>query len=52
MLLSAESAAAISGPPSIDGISTSGSPDTYWVMADRKRREASDWASVLLSEKA
>jgi phthalate 4,5-dioxygenase oxygenase subunit len=52
MLLDAEAAAAMSGPPSIDGISKSGKPDEYCLSADRKRREDSDWASARLAGKA
>jgi phthalate 4,5-dioxygenase oxygenase subunit len=52
MLLDAEAAAAMIGPASIDGISKSGKPDEYWIAADRKRRENSDWASARLAGEA
>ena len=45
----AEQAAQLSGPPSIDGISDVAGVPTYCEVADRKRREGSDWASKRLA---
>ena len=49
MQLDAEQAAQLSGPPSIDGISDVAGVPTYCEVADRKRREGSDWASKRLA---
>ena len=49
MQLDAEQAAQLSGPPSIDGISDAAGVPTYCEVADRKRREGSDWASKRLA---
>jgi phenylpropionate dioxygenase-like ring-hydroxylating dioxygenase large terminal subunit len=42
-------AAALEGPPAIDGVGPSDDVDRYAVEADRKRREASPWASKRLA---
>ncbi|MCS6766420.1 MAG: aromatic ring-hydroxylating dioxygenase subunit alpha [Candidatus Protistobacter heckmanni] len=43
-------AAAMSGPPSIDGVNKSGNPSDYWKEADLLRRNASDWAAARLAK--
>ena len=52
MLIDAAQAGAMSGPPSIDGISTG--PDTvaYWKDADLERRRNSTWAAARLAAAA
>ncbi|MBU1358110.1 MAG: aromatic ring-hydroxylating dioxygenase subunit alpha [Gammaproteobacteria bacterium] len=50
MLIDAAQAAALTGPPSIDGIDTANAPDAYWQAADRERRRQSDWASKRLAD--
>jgi len=52
MQLDAQAAAALSGPPSIDGIGAAGNPEAYWRAADVRRRQASDWASARLATEA
>ncbi|HET6599337.1 MAG TPA: aromatic ring-hydroxylating dioxygenase subunit alpha [Burkholderiaceae bacterium] len=49
MRLDAARAAALEGPPAIDGVGSSDDVDRYAVEADRKRREASSWASKRLT---
>lgn len=49
MLLNDEQAREITGPASIDGIGRRNEEKTYWVEADIKRRQESDWASARLS---
>jgi nitrite reductase/ring-hydroxylating ferredoxin subunit len=49
MLIDAQQAAALTGPPSIDGIGKGEDPDAYWQAADRERRLKSDWASARLA---
>lgn len=49
MLLSDEQAREVTGPASIDGIGRRNQEKTYWVEADLKRRQESDWASQRLS---
>ena len=49
MLINAEQASSLTGPPSIDGIATTGTTETYWQSADRERRLKSDWASARLA---
>ena len=49
MQINAEQAAALNGPPSIDGISEVENVASYCEVADRKRREGSDWASQRLT---
>jgi len=51
MLIDQAQAATFSGPPSIDGVNTSGSePETYWREADLKRRRESTWAAARLAK--
>ncbi|QRQ84250.1 aromatic ring-hydroxylating dioxygenase subunit alpha [Cupriavidus oxalaticus] len=46
MMVDAAQAGALTGPPSIDGVSVgSMAPDDYWSSADAKRRAESQWAS-------
>ncbi|MDM0046584.1 aromatic ring-hydroxylating dioxygenase subunit alpha [Variovorax dokdonensis] len=45
----AEEAGALTGPPSIDGVSTAEGADAYCEQADLARRRGSDWASARLS---
>src|SRR5690606_30234445 len=52
MLIDAEQARALSGPPSIDGISAQKDAVTYWKDADLERRKKSDWASARLAANA
>jgi len=49
MLLSDEEAREVTGPASIDGIGPRNQEKNYWVEADLKRRQESDWASQRLS---
>ena len=49
MLIDAAQAAALTGPPSIDGIGDGGDTEAYWQAADRERRLKSDWASARLA---
>ncbi|HUH87478.1 MAG TPA: aromatic ring-hydroxylating dioxygenase subunit alpha [Pusillimonas sp.] len=49
MLLNDEEARDVTGPASIDGIGRRNEEKTYWVEADLKRRQESDWASARLS---
>ena len=49
MLLSAEEAREVTGPASIDGIGPRDQEKDYWVEADLKRRQESEWASSRLS---
>jgi len=49
MVLSAEEAREVTGPASIDGIGPRNQEKDYWVEADLKRRQESDWASQRLS---
>jgi hypothetical protein len=42
-------AATLEGPPAIDGVGSSDNVDGYAIEADRKRREASPWASKRLT---
>jgi|SRR5690606_8012495 len=49
MLLTAEEAAQVTGPQTIDGIGLSENKATYMDEADLKRREQSDWAAQRLS---
>jgi phenylpropionate dioxygenase-like ring-hydroxylating dioxygenase large terminal subunit len=49
MLIDAEQARALTGPPSIDGIGAAGSAESYWQSADRERRLKSDWAAARLA---
>jgi hypothetical protein len=48
MLIDATQAAALTGPPSIDGIGE-GDTEAYWQAADRERRLKSEWASARLA---
>ncbi|MFJ1253923.1 Rieske 2Fe-2S domain-containing protein [Cupriavidus sp. CuC1] len=45
MMIDAAQASALSGPPSIDGVSDGLGADEYWRGADAMRREESEWAS-------
>jgi hypothetical protein len=45
MMVDAEQASKLTGPPSIDGVSQGMSSDDYWRSADAKRRVESEWAS-------
>ena len=50
MMPNAEQAQAMVGPISIDGVGASTlTPEQYWEQADRKRREACDWAAKRLT---
>jgi phthalate 4,5-dioxygenase len=49
MLPSSGEAAAMFGPPSIDGIGASANPHDYWRQADLIRRRNSTWASARLT---
>jgi phthalate 4,5-dioxygenase len=49
MLIDAAQAAALTGPPSIDGIGSGDDAEAYWQAADRERRLKSDWASARLA---
>lgn len=49
MLLNEEEARQVTGPASIDGIGPRSQEKTYWVEADLKRRQESDWASARLT---
>lgn len=49
MLLNEEEARKITGPASIDGVGRRNQEKSYWVEADLKRRQESDWASQRLS---
>lgn len=49
MVLNDEQAREITGPASIDGVGRRNEEKTYWVEADLKRRQGSDWASARLS---
>ena len=49
MLLSDEEAREVTGPASIDGVGPRNQEKAYWVEADLKRRQESDWASQRLS---
>lgn len=49
MVLNEEEARQVTGPASIDGIGLRDQEKTYWVEADLKRRQDSDWASARLS---
>jgi phenylpropionate dioxygenase-like ring-hydroxylating dioxygenase large terminal subunit len=48
MLINAEQASALTGPPSIDGIGQAADTEGYWKAADLERRQKSDWASARL----
>ncbi|QHI97637.1 Rieske 2Fe-2S domain-containing protein [Xylophilus rhododendri] len=52
MVIAADQAAAMTGPPSIDGVNeTAGQgteAETYWRAADRERRVKSSWAAARL----
>ncbi|WP_157218240.1 aromatic ring-hydroxylating dioxygenase subunit alpha [Flavisphingomonas formosensis] len=50
--LTAEQAAAITGPATIDGIGTTGEWEAYWRSADARRRENAPWLASTLSEAA
>jgi phthalate 4,5-dioxygenase oxygenase subunit len=50
MAFSEAEAAGETGPASIDGISSAGSPEDYWREADLLRRRNSSWASRLLAD--
>jgi phenylpropionate dioxygenase-like ring-hydroxylating dioxygenase large terminal subunit len=50
MVVNAEQASAMTGPPSIDGVGPGDTWGNYWKDADRKRRDASEWASKVGSE--
>jgi phenylpropionate dioxygenase-like ring-hydroxylating dioxygenase large terminal subunit len=52
MLVDAARAGALSGPPSIDGISAQKDAVAYWKDADLARRRKSDWAGARLAAKA
>ncbi|MBI3434107.1 MAG: aromatic ring-hydroxylating dioxygenase subunit alpha [Proteobacteria bacterium] len=45
MTLDAGAAAAMTGPPAIDGIGPAESWQAYWQTADARRRQASSWAA-------
>jgi hypothetical protein len=45
MVLDARAAAALQGPPAIDGIGPSERWDEYWKEFDRKRRRNAAWAA-------
>ncbi|WP_397475221.1 Rieske 2Fe-2S domain-containing protein [Pusillimonas sp.] len=49
MVLSDEEAREVTGPASIDGVGPRNQEKAYWVEADLKRRQESDWASQRLS---
>jgi len=49
MLLNEEEAKEVTGPASIDGVGRRNQEKSYWVEADLKRRQESDWASQRLS---
>lgn len=49
MVISAEQASAMTGPPSIDGVTDAGKTGTYCQDADLARRRTSDWASARLA---
>ncbi|MDX3895224.1 aromatic ring-hydroxylating dioxygenase subunit alpha [Pusillimonas sp.] len=49
MVLSDAEARQVTGPASIDGIGPRNQEKNYWVEADLKRRQESDWASQRLS---
>ena len=50
MMPDAEQAREMIGPISIDGVGASTlTPEQYWEQADRKRREACDWAAKRLT---
>jgi nitrite reductase/ring-hydroxylating ferredoxin subunit len=50
MLIDAGQAAALTGPPSIDGIDKAGDAERYWRSADHQRRMACDWAAARLND--
>jgi hypothetical protein len=43
MVLDAQGAGALTGPPTVDGIGPTSSMDQYWKDADRQRRKQSQW---------
>ena len=45
MVLDAERAGAITGPPAIDGIGPTDKVDEYWKECDARRRQQSAWAA-------
>lgn len=49
MLLNEDEAREVTGPASIDGVGRRNEEKSYWVEADLKRRQESDWASQRLS---
>jgi phthalate 4,5-dioxygenase len=49
MLLDAAQASALTGPPSIDGVSAAADVQGYWQRADHARRMQSDWARARLA---
>ncbi|MEX0729413.1 MAG: aromatic ring-hydroxylating dioxygenase subunit alpha [Aquisalimonadaceae bacterium] len=50
MVLTDEEAAALSGPPTLDGIGPRDQSDSYWREADRRRREQCPWAAPRKAE--
>jgi phthalate 4,5-dioxygenase len=52
MLIDAEQASALSGPPSIDGVAAVAQVHSYCHDADLARRRGSDWASARLASRA
>jgi hypothetical protein len=45
MVVDAEKAQQIKGPPAIDGIGPTPKMDEYWKEADEKRRRQAAWAA-------
>jgi hypothetical protein len=47
MVLDAEAAGSITGPPAVDGIGPTEDWQGYWRRTDQARRSASSWASAV-----
>ena len=45
MMLDAPQAAALTGPPAIDGVGPTGRWDDYWKESDDTRRRRAPWAA-------
>lgn len=50
MVVDEEQAAALVGPPSIDGVTDNSEVDDYWKTADLKRRMECSWAAGLVNK--
>ena len=49
MVLDADKAGTLTGPPAIDGVGPTGHMEEYWKESDAKRRKQSQWAASSLT---